>query len=406
MGSVKAFKVRLYPNQAQETELRKQLGLLCDFYNACLEERLNWWDKNKPARRGKKEDRLQPLVYVSKYSQQRQIKTIRNELPEYKTVFQRAMENVCSRVDLAYKAFFRLDGAGKPRFRAKKFYDSITYNRNGFVLETKPNCEQKYLRLCYGRGIKDSAPMMLRNWEQIPDDAKIKQVVVKQENKNEWYAVIQCEVNTSALPATGNKPICGIDVGLMNFVKDSQDNTYGDIAWLQEMEMHHRKLMKKRDHHKRFSHRWKRANKQAAQYATKIARAKKLRLDEISRVLVDSFSMVGVEALDIAGMKKREPGDRRTSMRRNIALAAWGKLIQMLTYKGGEVGCEVIPVPARGTSSTCCQCGASFPRGLHIRRYTCSCGLEVDRDLNGAINVLKRAVQKRMTRQHTVANAT
>ena len=145
----------MYPNKIQEIELHHQLSLLCDFYNACIEERESWWDRNKPERKGRKEDRNEKLQYISCESQKKQIKFIRNGNSEYCSVHQRVIEEVCDRVYLSYKAFFKLEGAGIPKFRSKKFYNSMTYNRNGFFFFNKQNCKNKYISLSYGRNIKN-----------------------------------------------------------------------------------------------------------------------------------------------------------------------------------------------------------------------------------------------------------
>ena len=178
--------------------------------------------------------------------------------------------------------------------------------------------------------------MMLRNWERIPENAKIKQVTIKLENKNEWYVFVQCDLANKIedpIEQHINKQLdkrleCGIDVGLTNLVKDSNDNVYGNLSTLKEMEQYHRKLLRKRDHHKLFSSRWKKLNIKAAKYYTKISRAKKLQLDELSKILVDKYSMIGIEKLNIKDMLERNPYDKKRSIRRNISLASWGKLFK------------------------------------------------------------------------------
>ena len=64
---------------------------------------------------------------------------------------------------------------------------------------------------------------------------------------------------------------------------------------------------------------------------------------------------------------------------------------QRLLAKAVEAGREIIFVEPAGTSKTCSSCGAKF-EGLTLkdRWVKCKCGLSIDRDINAAINILKR----------------
>jgi len=50
-------------------------------------------------------------------------------------------------------------------------------------------------------------------------------------------------------------------------------------------------------------------------------------------------------------------------------------------------------VNPRNTSQVCSRCGAIVEKGLSVRVHRCPvCGLTVDRDVNAALNVLKRGL--------------
>jgi len=55
------------------------------------------------------------------------------------------------------------------------------------------------------------------------------------------------------------------------------------------------------------------------------------------------------------------------------------------------LGKLVIPVSAHNTSQNCSNCGEKVPKKLHVRWHSCSCGCELDRDHNAAINIRNRA---------------
>lgn len=75
---------------------------------------------------------------------------------------------------------------------------------------------------------------------------------------------------------------------------------------------------------------------------------------------------------------------------RAISDAAWAELARLISYRMDWRGGQVVTVDRWFPSSkTCSTCGAVDPDlTLAQRTYRCgSCGLELDRDLNAAINL-------------------
>ena len=71
----------------------------------------------------------------------------------------------------------------------------------------------------------------------------------------------------------------------------------------------------------------------------------------------------------------------------------WGLygFVQMLTYKCLLAGKVLIQIDERETSKTCSRCGHQQPMPLWQRTYRCgTCGLEMDRDENSAVNLRER----------------
>jgi len=64
----------------------------------------------------------------------------------------------------------------------------------------------------------------------------------------------------------------------------------------------------------------------------------------------------------------------------------------MLHYKAERAGCVFLKVDPEGTTQTCSSCGKKIKKQLWERKHICGCGLEIDRDHNSAINILKRAL--------------
>ena len=99
-----------------------------------------------------------------------------------------------------------------------------------------------------------------------------------------------------------------------------------------------------------------------------------------------------VEDLEIGNMV------RNHKLARSILEQQWGKFVELLTYKAESAGGWVTRVDPRGTSQRCNACGSVPEKAidLSVRTYRCaSCGLEIDRDVNAAKNVLSLGLAQR-----------
>ena len=80
---------------------------------------------------------------------------------------------------------------------------------------------------------------------------------------------------------------------------------------------------------------------------------------------------------------------------RNKAEVGWQDLMTILEHHGDKNGCHVVQVSSRGTTKECASCGVETQKPLWVREHSCpSCGFELDRDWNAALNVLSRGLDK------------
>lgn len=78
---------------------------------------------------------------------------------------------------------------------------------------------------------------------------------------------------------------------------------------------------------------------------------------------------------------------KATGRNREIRNHQLGKFISMLEYKVNHL----VPVDPMFTSQICAYCGEKHTEklSLNVRTFTCEhCGLEIDRDINAALNIL------------------
>ena len=79
------------------------------------------------------------------------------------------------------------------------------------------------------------------------------------------------------------------------------------------------------------------------------------------------------------------------SLRRRRSL--WYQFREWIEYFSDKYGRQYVAVAPHYTSQNCSSCGAKVKKSLSTRTHKCSCGCELHRDHNAAINILVIAVK-------------
>jgi putative transposase len=113
----KTFKYKLKPTPEQAETMAFVVRRCRELYNAALQERRDVWNKNG--------------VSVHLAAQSAELPAIKEVRPEYHDVHSQVLQEVLTRLDRAFHAFFRRvkDGEqpGYPRFQGARRYHSFTY---------------------------------------------------------------------------------------------------------------------------------------------------------------------------------------------------------------------------------------------------------------------------------------
>ena len=68
-------------------------------------------------------------------------------------------------------------------------------------------------------------------------------------------------------------------------------------------------------------------------------------------------------------------------------------ILSILSYKAEEAGTIIHGVNPAYTSQICSRCGNIVEKDLSVRTHECPyCDLRLDRDINAAMNILKRGL--------------
>ena len=258
---------------------------------------------------------------------------------------------------------------GFPRFKSIERMKSLHYPQFGFELGEK-------LR------VTPFGELSIVKHRRIA--GKIKTLTLKREPTGKWFACFAVE-QEKVLPRENNGKKVGVDLGLKSLAMLSDGTVISNPRHLLEHEERlaflQRRLSRAR---KRGTNRLK-AKLRVAMVHERISNMRKDFLHKTSVQLVNNYSFIALEKLASQEMAERQFG-------KQINDAGWNMFANMLAYKAEEAGCQVVFVNPRDTTKECSNCQGLTKKELRERMHNCQfCGLSMDRDLNAARVILKRA---------------
>ena len=190
------------------------------------------------------------------------------------------------------------------------------------------------------------------------------------------------------LESTGNS--IGIDAGLLHLVTMSDGTVIDPPHFLREGEKKIRKAQKNVSNKKKGSNNRKKARTNLTKQHQKVKTQREDFAHKLSNEIVKMYGFIAFEKLIVKNMMKNH------LLAKSIADASWSTIVQYTTYKAVSAGREVVMVDPRNTSKQCSNYGyMKESLKLSERTFHCdSCGLEIDRDLNAAINIRNRGLEK------------
>lgn len=377
---LRAYTYKLYPTNKQKTRLQDILNLCRELYNAALQERRDAYR----------------MAHVSiGYSQQAaQLPEIKEMREDVAGIHSQVLQDVLRRVDKAFKAFFRRVKAGQapgyPRFQGSGRYDSFTFPQSGFSL-TEDN------RVCLSKigTIKVKFP---KSKKAHPPQGTIKTCTIKREDPY-WFVIFICEVEPELLYHRCEE-VVGIDLGVLHFGTLSDGSTIENPRHVRRGEQKLKQLQVALSRKKRGSKRWRKAAQLVGKNHRHLRNQRKDFHHKEARKLVNRYHLIVFEKLQPANMSKRpkpkqdETGtylpngaSAKAGLNKSIRDAAWGQFQHIVVDKAEWAGSRVLFVSPKYTSQRCSGCGAVVHKDLDERWHSCSCGAELDRDYNAALNI-------------------
>ncbi len=390
-----AYQYRLRPTKTQSAQMETWLNLLRMQYNYRLAERFKWWEENRCS------INACPLVcsiapvaeQPEYYGQKRDLVQTKAKFPEYGDIYSDVLQDCIGRVKKTFDRFLKADSSGKrsgrPRFKQRSRYRSFTYPR------MKASCiRDKHITL---PKIGDVKVILHR---PIPDGFTIKTCTVVHKADG-WYVTLSLQDDTvpTISPDIDTEKAVGIDVGLKDFLVTSNNETVPIPQFARSSEKR-RKLLNKALSRKpkKGTKRRQKAGKRLSKHYQKVERQRKDFHYKVANWLVRKYDIIAHEDLNIKGLAK-------TRLSKSILDAGWGEFIEIVRVLAERAGRLTVAVNPSGTSQNCSGCGEKVPKTLKDRWHSCTCGIELDRDLNAAINIKNTALGHRVVKAQRVSGS-
>lgn len=335
--------------------------------------------------------------FISYYTQQKELKDYKTEFLNYD-----AKKEILRTLHNNYSSFFTLIKKNKelnpqtPKFRSHKFFFTLSFTQDFLINESIVSISlQKHKRLKLNLAF--NKPILglscLRNKTK---ESEIKQLkVFKKDSK--YYASIVYEKKEEEIKPIDPVEVLSIDLGKKNLlsvydVKDNKGLVYSSKFLSKNQKFLDKivdELKSKRDKKVKGSIKWKKLNRKIEKVSSKKKTQVNLVLQKVSKEIAKQNKTVLVG--ELSNLKRSIVSEYKNKLNRQMQ-GNWNLMtfVHLLEYKCRLKGNQVVKVNEAWTSKTCCKCGSvNHDLSLNDRQYVCDCGNNINRDINGAVNIYK-----------------
>ena len=369
---LRAVKIRLYPNKAQEQTINKVLGCYRFVYNQMLALKQESYDRDK-LNLG--------LCELSKYFHGILLKDEQYAwLKEQNTkVMKQAIRQMLS----AYDGFFKF-GKGFPKFKSKHDNNSALFPIDAIskqnTFKTRHISLTKQLNNIKFR-CSDLYFSRLQKYNK-----NIRSATLSKTKSGNFFLSILIEMENAELKKFEhtNKQV-GIDLGVKDFVITSDGEVFENKHFFKKEEKQIKKLQRQLSKKVKGSNNRKKAQIRIAKLFEQITNKKNAYIHYVVNELLTYFDTIFMEDLNVQGML------RNHHLAKAIQEVGFYKLKETLVNKALINDKQVVFIDRFYPSSkTCSVCGYK-KRDLRLidREWVCpKCGTKHNRDINAAVNIL------------------
>lgn len=373
MATLRAIKVRLYPNKQQEQTLNKVLGCYRFVYNHMLARKQEVY----------KTDKINlGLNELSKYFYNELRKDEQYAwLKEQNT---QVMSQSIRQMLTAYDNFFK-HKKGFPKFKSKKDKQSALFPLTAIskcnTFETRHITLVKQLKNIKFR----CSDLYHKRLQKYKDD--IKSATLSKTKSGNFFLSILMDIpqNEFVKFKKTNKEV-GIDLGIKDFVITSDGKKFENKHFFKTDEQKLKKLQRQLSKKRNGSNNFHKQCKRIANAFEHITNKKENYIHYVVNELLSSYDIIYMEDLTVNGMLKNH------HIAKAIQDVGFFKFKEILKSKANANDKQVVLIDKFYPSSKTCSCCGYKNNDLKLsdRNWQCPhCGEQHDRDLNAAKNILR-----------------
>lgn len=354
-----SHKIRLVPTKKQEEYFCKACGVSRFTYNWGLATWKELYEKNEKPSAFKLKKHFNSIK--------------RKQFPWVYEVGKDCSQQPFYNLENAFQQFFRRvrngEKPGFPKFKNKGIKDSFYISNDKIKL--------------FNRQIRIPRLGLVKTRESLKFQGKIMGAVVSR-RANRWFISIQVEMEEYKKQKTSNN-IVGIDLGISQSATLSTGEIFQSPKPLKKLLKNLKRKSRQHSKKKLRSNNRKKSQLQLAKLHMKIADIRKDFTHKLTTKLCRENQAIGIEGLNVSNMMKNK------RLARSIGDESWGELRRQLEYKSKIYDNKLVVFDKFYPSSKKCSSCGNIKASLSLseRNYNCeNCGLNIDRDLNAAINLI------------------
>ena len=372
---LKAIKIRIYPDSVQKDFISKQLGCCRLIYNKLLDYKKTQYKEYK---------QNTSLSQLGKYL------TNLKKQDEYlflNDVYAMCLAQTMQDLLKAYDNFFKLH-KGYPKFKSKK--------------DTKQSCRFTNLIFRGKKKINGNRITLIKQLTNIlikcsrkeeiylnHNEKYIHSVTLTKTSTNKYYLSILIDYNI--IQKEKLDTVIGLDLGIKDFIVDSNRNRYENKHFYKNQEKKLKKLQRQLSKKQKGSNNRNKLKIKLAKVHEKISNQRNTYLHQITSKLVNENQIICIEDLNVKGMMSNH------KLAKSIQELSLYEFRRQLEYKCRWYGRQLIIIDRFYPSSkTCHNCGYIYKDlKLSEREWICPhCGKEIDRDYNASLNILDNGLKQ------------
>lgn len=373
---LKSIKIRIYPNTVQKEFISKQLGCCRLIYNKLLDYKKTLYEQNKQS-----VSLSQLGKYLTNLKKQKEYLFL-NDV--YTMCLQQSIQDLIK----AYDNFFKLH-KGYPKFKSKKESKQTCRFTNILFKFKKKKINGNRITL-----IKQLSNILFKcsRKDEIylnHNEKYIHSVTLTKTSTEKYYLSILIDYNI--IQKEKLDTVIGLDLGIKDFIVDSNGNRYENKHFYKNNERKLKKLNKQLFKKQKESNNRNKIRIKLAKVHEKIRNQRLNYLHQITSKLVNENQIICIEDLNVKGMMSNH------KLAKDIQDLSLYEFRRQLEYKCQWYERQLVIIDRFYPSSkTCHNCGYIYKDlRLSEREWICPhCKSLIYRDYNAAQNILDEGLKQ------------